>query len=201
MKNIILFDIDGTVADNTHRQRYIVPPTKVEKEHLNDVDALMDDLRFCRCSSCRAFYGEPHCYNCVLVKEFKKDWEGFFSEQHLDRPVPEAVTLLLMLKEAISNPVGTYFDLYLAFLTGRPEKYRQVTEEWLYDNNLWSPESVGLIMRPDGDQTDDHVLKLKQAEEHFGLDNILCVFEDRARIVKAFRDAGVFVCHVAEGNF
>lgn len=84
--------------------------------------------------------------------------------------------------------------------TGRSEEVRDETVAWIYRNLYTRPDE--LVMRPIGDHRPDTALK---AEWLAALDEEarqrLIVFEDRSRMVKMYRDAGVTCFQVAEGEF
>ena len=94
MKYYILCDIDGTIADNQHRQS--------------------------------------------LLKEYS-DWDEFFRQMVKDKPLKEAINL-------IEKEYRKGKKIY--FLTGRPERFRKETDDWLKQNTLI--ENYKLIMREEG---------------------------------------------------
>ena len=143
-----IFDIDGTLADATHRLHHI------------------------------------------LGKE-KKDWDAWDAETDGDTPIVPIVGILQALYDHGHK---------IMLLTGRNERVRELTEQWLEDHNIhyhW------LVMRPHGDRRDDTIVKLEQLEQFMRNrnDRIQTIFEDRRRLVVAFREAGYHVCQVAEGDF
>jgi len=178
---VVIFDIDGTLADNEHRAHFLKPPLYEKKFGVTQM----------LCVHCEAEPGNSHKDDCFYIQGWKKDWDAFFNPEE-------------QIKDAVIQPV---YEVYAAlkavghsisFLTGRPEKYREVTQAWLQKHHLYYHP---LLMRPNDDRTDDDLLKIRMVEDHYGLRNILCVFEDRLRIVKAWRNAGVFCYHVGGGDF
>jgi len=141
---MIVFDIDGTLADPTHRLKYLQPP---------------------------------------------KDWDAFFTTCDLDAPIHEGIgtanTFML---------VGHTIE----FWTGRPERIRTKTRDWLAHHvGSWTLKCP-IRMRKDGDRRPDTKVKIEY------LNNSVIptiIFEDRASVVKGFRDLGLTVYQVAEGNF
>lgn len=142
----IIFDIDGTLSDNTHRQHYVATAPK--------------------------------------------DWDAFYSLMHLDPPHEDVADLLRMFE-------GHWFKIVLA--TGRDEKHRDATVTWLRQHNIPFDK---LYMRPAGDRRDDGVVKIEMLAQMRtdGFDPKM-VFDDRDRVVKAWRDAGLRCFQVAEGAF
>ena len=90
-------------------------------------------------------------------------------------------------------------DHGLIFCTGRPERHRAKTEAWLARH--WLP-TTPLYMRRDDDHRDDHVIKREMLEviRSFPAD-IRFVVEDRASVVKMWREEGLLCLQCAEGNF
>ena len=145
---IYIFDIDGTLADLSHRLHFI------QKE--------------------------------------PKDWDGFFEACDDDKPIDPVMNLLLSLREAGDT---------VLLLTGRSDSVRDKTHTWLR-NHLIGYD--GMYMRKSGDHRPDHIVKpelMEQLLKEWRRDAIVAIFEDRARVVKAFRDLGFTVFQVAEGNF
>jgi len=148
---IYIFDIDGTLANNQHREHFLTVPE-----------------------------GQ------------RKDWDSFWAGQAQDTIYGSIVTLLRLLNNAGHR---------IILLTGRPEKYRHITQIWL-DNHGIPFEKM--IMRPDGNREDDTTLKLKLIDEYFLLGErkqIKIIFEDRQRCVDSMRAAGYKVCQPEPGNF
>ena len=77
IKKIVICDIDGTIADNEHRQ-----------ELLNSY----------------------------------KDWDKFFLAMKDDKPIMKVIDLIK--QKQIEGK-------YISFITGRPERYREMTLDWL----------------------------------------------------------------------
>ncbi len=96
----------------------------------------------------------------------------------------------------------------ILIVSGRSEEFREVTEEWL--NAVAFPESerpdsfeFHLFMRPaDQPTTNDAVIKMELFDKHIR-DTwwVKWVYDDRNRVVAAWRSIGLKVMQVAEGNF
>ncbi|GIG60923.1 hypothetical protein Lfu02_52950 [Longispora fulva] len=88
----------------------------------------------------------------------------------------------------------------IVYCSGRDEACRAETEAWL-DKYVGLP-SLGLFMRPAGDQRKDSIVK----KEIFNREirdkyQVACVFDDRMQVVRMWRSLGLTVMQVAEGNF
>lgn len=88
----------------------------------------------------------------------------------------------------------------IIFVSGRDAKFYNVTYEWLMH---WVKVPIeGLFMRPEGDTRRDDVVKLELFDTHIrGKYNIWGVFDDRDRVVKAWRSINLPVFQVNEGDF
>jgi FMN phosphatase YigB (HAD superfamily) len=101
---LAVFDLDNTLADTAHRQRFLE--------------------------------GKP------------RDWEGFFAAAPQDPPIPQGIALVLKSAE----------ECEVVYLTGRPERCRQDTLDWLAAQGL--PEGR-IHMRRDSDRRPARRTKLE----------------------------------------
>lgn len=92
---------------------------------------------------------------------------------------------------------------HIIFVSGREEKYRDKTEQWL-EKHL-SPtvfKNVRLYMRPTGDfRKDDLVKEELYLKNIHGKYNVGFVMDDRNRVVDMWRRNGLTCLQVAEGDF
>ena len=145
-KKIILVDLDGTLADCSHRIHHILK--------------------------------QP------------KDWRAFFADCEDDDPIPNVIDFI----DAIDR---RKFEIWIT--SGRSDECRQATEAWL---SYFCPKYDRLIMRKAGDFTDDGVLKPSWLSDGtIPRERVLLALDDRNRVVKAWRDAGIPCLQVAEGDF
>ncbi len=82
--------------------------------------------------------------------------------------------------------------------TGRPERYRAVTTEWLSRYKVMTHD---VWMREDNDARSDHQVKRDMMERLRRIMNIWFVVEDRNSVVKMWRDAGVMCLQPQDGDF
>lgn len=129
----------------------------------------------------------------VSTKENGKiNWGTFFDPSHitLDKPVHKVIELCSALKAGGYN---------IAIFSGRGEETRQATEAWLARNAV---KYDLLRMRPVQNYEPDDDLKLQWLNEVFpNRSQILCVFDDRDKVVQMWRREGLLCCQVAPGNF
>lgn len=160
-KQIVIFDLDGTLADNQHRVHYL--------------------------------------------HEDPKNWDAFFAAQHLDTVRKDVLTvyqLYYAAREIFARSSYAHAEGYGAkviILTGRGEEHRKVTEQWLAAHGIVYD---ALAMRPEGDRTDDHILKMQYIRdvEADGWE-VIGLFDDRKRICDAAREHGITVFQMAAGEF
>jgi hypothetical protein len=126
------------------------------------------------------------------VQNKPKNWDAFYAGMGEDEIVSAVASVLHMSRLA---------GLHIVYLTGRPDNYRTLTEEWLQAHALLTDDS-SLIMRRAGDFRTDDIVKceLYQAEVEPMYD-ITFVLEDRARVVKMWRELGLVCFQVADGDF
>ncbi|MBX7147071.1 MAG: hypothetical protein K1X44_07170 [Alphaproteobacteria bacterium] len=124
-----------------------------------------------------------------FIQGKKRKWRDFFAACIDDKPHEAVITILQAL-----YPL---FKIYI--VSGRSDEVRKQTEDWLRLNHV---PYHHLIMRKEGDHIPDTILKISWV--HQGLipkDHILCVFDDRNKVVKMWRDAGITCFQVVEGDF
>jgi hypothetical protein len=144
---LVVFDIDGTLANIEHRLEHI--------------------------------------------KQKPKNWAAF------DAGIPE---------DKVNEPVASVFwslldtDHTILLASGRNERSRQATEDWLFDNFLFGYEK--LYMRKADDFRGDDIVKqeiLDQIIADYGKKPDM-VFDDRPRVVSMWRRNGIFVFDVYQGE-
>jgi phosphoglycolate phosphatase-like HAD superfamily hydrolase len=142
-----LFDIDGTLADCSHRLHHIL--------------------------------SDP------------KDWRSFFAGCAGDQPIMHIIEL--------ARTLGTVPGRSIVYVSGRSDECRQQTTDWLFRHHL---PAGPLYMRKAGDHRDDDVIKLELLEQlrGHGYEPVMA-FDDRNRVVAAWRSAGIPCAQVADGNF
>ena len=89
--------------------------------------------------------------------------------------------------------------LNIIIMTGRPESAKADTVRWLYDNGL---HFDAIFTRADGDYREDSLVKYDLYKEHIEpFYEVQFVLDDRNQVVKMWRDEGLKVLQVAEGDF
>lgn len=125
----------------------------------------------------------------------KMDWDKFFDPTNIDLDLPNdpVIQMAQLLKDSGKT---------IIIFSGRSKATKDATRNWLNRNNV--PFDI-LKMRPTGHpwafMPDD---KLKQTwlddliKDH---NRILCVFDDRDKVVKMWRNNGLTCFQVADGDF
>ena len=125
----------------------------------------------------------------------KMDWDIFFDPKNIEFDLPNhsVIEMAKMLKEQGHS---------IVIFSGRSKVTKIATMEWL--DRFGVPHDV-LKMRPDNSEfkfMPDDKLKQHWLDQLFPVkDNILCIFDDRDKVVKLWRDNGLTTFQVAEGNF
>jgi len=123
------------------------------------------------------------------VKKKPKDWTSFDAETSQDE-----------VNEPVAEVMRSMSSRNLILLaSGRNERSRSKTEEWLSLHNLDNYQK--LYMRPKLDYRCDSIVK-KDILDHiiadYGKPDM--VFDDRPRVVNMWRENGIFVLDVYQGK-
>jgi len=122
----------------------------------------------------------------------KMNWKTFFAPEHiqLDEPNVPVIEMAKMIKAQGHSVV---------IFSGRDSISKVETILWL--EKFGVPFDV-LKMRPEGSFTPDDTLKQNWLDQLFpDKSDVLCVFDDRDKVVKMWRDNGLSCFQVAPGNF
>jgi hypothetical protein len=110
------------------------------------------------------------------------DWDAFFAASGIDEPLPDGVALAL---DHVS-------DGDLLWLTGRPERYRDLTTRWLHKHRL---PARHLHMRPDDDLRPAVVFKAERVQQLATKRRVALIVDDDDLVVHALRKVGWPVQH------
>lgn len=143
---LICFDIDGTLADLSHRVHF--------------------------------------------WRESPKNWNMFKSEMVNDTPIEQICKIARMMHTEGHTVI---------LCSGRSEDTRGWTEQWMHKHFILYDK---LYMRAEKDYRGDDIIKLELLNRivvDFGRKPDI-VFDDRPRVVKMWRENGVFVADVYQGT-
>lgn len=106
-----------------------------------------------------------------------KDWETFFTAAADDPPLADGADLAHELADR-------YEVLYL---TGRPERTRELTQRWLTDHHL--PRGA-LLMRPDADDRPARMFKRECLRGLRESRTVVMVVDDDPEVIRHLREDG-----------
>jgi hypothetical protein len=110
-----------------------------------------------------------------------------------------------LLNDPIANMLLVYnnqtvLPVDLILMSGREDKYRKLTEDWLHRHGITHYKAF--YMRKTGDFRKDYVVKKELYERYIkGTYDVLFVLDDRDQVVKMWRESGLTCLQVAYGNF
>jgi phosphoglycolate phosphatase-like HAD superfamily hydrolase len=114
------------------------------------------------------------------VRGARKNWAAFFAAASQDTLLPEGRHRLLAAAE--HHPI--------VYLSGRPERLRQVTQTWLDAHLL---PAGALVLRPNHDRRPARVLKPALLERVAQQGEIAVVVDDDPEVVDVLRTRGLAV--------
>lgn len=109
-----------------------------------------------------------------FVKQEKKDWKSFFAGIPGDSVRKDVLDMIVAVPRT-----------QLILLSGRPDTYRKITEEWLEKNGI---HYLCLLMRNSGDNRDDTDVKKDIYERYLAGYEIAKVYDDRPRLVRQWQE-------------
>lgn len=183
---MIIFDLDGTLADCEHRRHFVDPNKDPEcKLWVNPNYDIFSDMHKINWTK----KGLP----------WKPDWKSFYEACDKDDLIYPTLEILSTFKYSIEIQVWS----------GRCESVKNKTIRWFLDKwflgsfenstQEWLDEI--LKMRPEGDYTPDDILKERWLDEAIAEGKTIdFVFDDRKKVVEMWRRRGIFVFDVSQGK-
>lgn len=119
-------------------------------------------------------------------------WNAFYMAAEFDPPIQSIVRLFNSL---------LYSGADIILMTGSSDIARQITVDWLLKHTAYRDEL--LMMRPHTSRTPDLEIKKSWYKAMSDADRarLVCVFEDRQRVVDMWRSIGVTCCQVAPSQY
>ena len=177
----VIFDIDGTLADASHRLHFIKQPAEEMRNHVvpdfkPDWDSFLSDEQVAKdspiqqtCHLLMTMLDDPDDYRIIFITGRNKNTQE----------------MTLKWLGALTYPVRTY-----------------PPEAWIHSNNLSRLSAPILYMRPVDDRRPSDKVKRdllnKARADGF---NPTLVFEDRKEDTAMWRSEGLLCCQVAEGDY
>lgn len=186
---MIIFDLDGTLADCEHRRKYIVAAKNPDYE-MSPFNYNTGEL--------------AHWRHKETKKRFVPKWDQFYEECDKDIPIHPVV-------EALVNFLNNGYEIQI--WSGRSESVRIKTHAWILAHTGLEPDRDNVKMRPIGDSTPDDQLKEMWLNERCAdlmeakIDDrnpkrhgIQFVFDDRPKVVDMWRRREIFVFNCHQSN-
>lgn len=176
MTQAIIFDIDGTLADNTERMHAI---TRARAERLG---VTVEDLQ------------------AQHVPWEQEDWEAFNSKCHLDKPIGPVCDVAAGVMR-----LGRYVPLFVTGRVEacRDVTMEWLWDTGIFHDVFMRPSLLRetLFMRPDGDHRPDYILKEEILDKYIiPYWQLVMAFEDRPAVADMWRRRGILVAHVGGGK-
>lgn len=196
---MIIFDLDGCLADCEHR-RHFVDPEKNQEYHWTCFDPLSGNNLI----ENWGWWNQEKPPN-----KFIPDWKAFYEACEAgdkDLPVEPVIEIFRQLND------DEYNNTEIQIWSGRCESVREKTEIWLKKYCSFGYMNCRkLKMRPIGENTPDAELKEKWLDEYlslptmdFGENGIMpkidFVFDDSKKVRDMWRRRGIFVFDVNQGK-
>ena len=108
-----------------------------------------------------------------------RDWNAFFAAVGADEVLPQGVGAV---RAALADGLG------VVYLTGRPERCRQDTVQWLDAHGL--PEAE-VLMRPDADRRPARLFKVDALRRLASRADVAYLVDDDPEVAEAVSAAGV----------
>lgn len=105
--------------------------------------------------------------------------------------------------KAVQTICNSNYPEQIIFVSGRSEKYHDVTEKWIKDKVFCNNNAPLIYMRKSGDMRKDTIVKEEIFREISKDFNILYAIDDRLSVTRHLRKLGIFVlnCNQLEKEF
>ena len=128
----------------------------------------------------------------------KMDWDIFFDPKNIDLDQPhDAVIKMAQMLDSAGHMI--------IILSGRSKATKDATRAWLkkhkvpFDVLKMRPTSKDFMFMPDDKLKKKWFSDLFPTQDHVA--DIVCVFDDRQKVVDMWRDMGLTCMQVAPGDF
>ena len=218
---MIIFDLDGTLADCEHR-RHLVDPKK--NKNYETVLLENEQTKNWKGAYRPGFFdfsdmpmGDEVVRHRITKEKWKPDWQAFYEACDKDIPIKSVIDILEYIGEGKEYGTDTPWVDYagIQIWSGRSESVREKTDKWLSKNvRHYHEGSPKLKMRPIGNIEPDEVLKemwIRDRCNHISLNldtnkdtyhghGIDFVFDSHKPSIEMWRRRGVFVFNVNQNE-
>ncbi len=184
---MIIFDLDGTLADCEHRRHFLEDPVDSCWNCYNAIHKGICVLEDFICDQC----GRKPC-------SWKYDLKSFYESCDKDEPIEPMIEVF----NRFSYDIYGFPNEEIQIWSGRCESALEKTEKWL-EKHLLCFEPHQLKMRPIGDSTPLYKLKERWYDLHnvqHPRNNIEFVFDSDQESIKMWRRRGIFVFDCCQHN-
>ncbi len=188
---MIIFDLDGTLADCEHRRHFVDPKKNAGyKRRWGCTKDEFENNKLIPEEYIKIETTPLECHDSIYQK-FNPDFKSFYEACDKDTIIEPTWTV-------IRNMFGWDYYEDVHIWSGRCESVRKKTENWLEKHYI---PYRHLKMRPIGDSTPDEVLKQKWLDEALAEGKkIEFVFDDRKKVCDMWVRRGIFVFDVSQGK-
>jgi hypothetical protein len=130
----------------------------------------------------------------LATKNRTMDWDVFSDPINisLDKPNWPVINTLKALSSTFN----------IGILSGRDDITYDATCDWLFEHGVNPNHLDFFLMRPHGDYTPDDILKKQWLDQLIDEGhNIICVYDDRDKVVKMWRENNIPCFQVNYGDF
>lgn len=181
-KRVVIVDMDGTLADLTHRKHYI---SGVCESYEPTPGAIVEYISFL--DIVEITRSHTKCAKCNGTTKIKKDYPAFFGAVNLDPVIKPVAEWVRSLKD----------KYYVCIVSGRPvDLAGEATVEWLYKNDIPFDR---IFMRAGGNHQDDTIIKKEILDKMSPYLGIEFAIDDRPKVIRMWRDNGIKCYDVGNG--
>lgn len=178
-KELVLVDMDGTLADLKHRYKYIESTCQNRGCFNGKISEFSRD-------GLKNITTVTNCQGCKGTGKIKKDWDSFFTGVSEDPVIKPTAEWIRSLKD----------KYYICIVSGRPiDKAGKATVEWLRKHDITYDR---IFMRNSGDKRPDDIVK-KEILDRILPRKIAFVIDDRPRVIRMWRENGLTCYDVGDG--
>ena len=177
---MIIFDLDGTLANCEHRRHFIDPMEAIKRK----------DLYFL------GDFPKTGIYSLKTEEAWKRDRKAFYEACDKDDPVEPVIHMYNNLYFTTPNANVKYFVKNVQIWSGRCESVRKKTYDWLCEHILTTELEQNLVikMRPIDDHNPPEKLKERWLDEALAEGkHIDYVFDSNPRSINMWQRRGIFV--------
>ena len=126
-----------------------------------------------------------HKNRLKYIEQKPKKWDLFFRESIHDKPLQHIKVIYDALKKT-----GKY---HIIIMTGRPNKYKEITIEWLQKNGF---DYDKLFMRPTNNFKKNIEMKEILLQKIMQYYEVVFAFDDDEKVIELYKKYNIKILHV-----